>query len=130
MPTIRERTHRQDFEVMMDAHHFSIRESRLFDSSYLAANSYSERWLYKGMIVAKDTSTNKFVPYSASAAYGTGSDTALGVNIETLEMTYGDIGIAPMWHGKVREAYAFVYGGARGTIPAAVKTSLDDVEWI
>lgn len=131
MPYRQIREHRQGYNPLVDANHLSIEKSRLFDSSYLVANSYGEKWLYGGMIVAVDTDTAKYVPWHASASYGTGSDTAVGVTIEPMmELTYGDIGIAPVWHAKVREQYCFVYGGALGTIPAAVKTALDDILWV
>jgi hypothetical protein len=131
MPYREVREHRQGFNPLMDANHIAIEQSRLFDSSYLVANSYGEKWLYGGMIVSVDSSTEKWVPYSSIAAYGTGSDAARGVTIEPMqEMTYGDGGIAPLWHGKVREQFCWVYGGAMGTVPDAVKTALDDILWV
>jgi len=124
------RKHRQPLTVLRD-NHFSLRESREFDAStYIAENSYHEKWVYAGIVVAKDSSTNKYVPYNASAAYGTGSDTPVGVLHETYDMTYGNRLVAPVWHGVFIESRCFVYGGAVGTVPAAVKTALDDITWV
>lgn len=131
MPYRQIREHRQmDFTVLIDANHLSFEKSRLFDSSYIVANSYGEKFMYAGMIVAVDTDTEKYVPWNAGGSYGTGSATAAGVLPELWDCTYGDQGIAPAWHCKVREQYCYVYGGALGTIPAAVKTALDDILWV
>jgi len=129
MPFRTERTHRQVYDVLRD-NHFSVHKSRVFDSSYIAADTYQNKYLYPGMILAKDSSTNKYVPYNAAASYGTGSNTAVGVLVDFWDMTYGDKIVAPVWHAAVREDYCFVYGGALGTVPAAVKTALDDIEWV
>ena len=128
MPYKVTRTHRQHHEVVRDTH-ISRLASRLFDSSYLAANAYQEKYAYAGMVVALDSTTSKYVPYSAAASYGTGSNTAIGLLIEPEDMSYGDKAIAPAWHFIAVQQYCFVYGGPLGTIPAAVKTALDDSEW-
>jgi hypothetical protein len=128
MPYRTTRTHRQHHEVVRDLH-VSRLASRLFDSSYLATNAYQEKYAYAGMIVALDSATSKYVPYSVAASYGTGSDTAIGLLVEPEDMTWGDKAIAPAWHFIAVEQYCFVYGSAIGTIPAAVKTALDNSEW-
>lgn len=131
MPFRSTRSHRKVYEVIRDQH-FSQHKSRFFDSSYIAANAYSEKFIYPGMVVALDSSTDKYVPYSAAASYGTGSDSAVGVfAIEgAIDVTYGDKMIAPVWHAVLVESKCFLYGGALGTIPAAVKTALDDIQWV
>ena len=129
MPIRTSRTHRWNLTVLRD-NHFSKRESRYFDAAtYIAANNYQEKWVYAGLIVALDSTSNKYVPYNASAAYGTGSDTAVGILHETYDMTYDDYMVEPVWHGVLIEDHCFVYGGALGTVPSAVKTSLDDIQW-
>jgi len=129
MPFRTSRTHRQKYNVLRDLH-FSPMSSRFLDRSYIAADTYQNRYVYPGMIVALDSSTSKYVPYSAGASYGTGSDTAIGVLVNFHDLTAGEKLIAPVWHAIVLEDYCFVYGGALGTVPAAVKTALDDIEWV
>ncbi len=53
----------------------------------------------------------------------------MGVLAHFHDVTYGDKLIAPVWHAVLIEEKCFLYGGALGTIPAAVKTALDDIEW-
>lgn len=129
MPFRTSRTHRQVYNVLRDLH-FSKHSSRFLDSSYIAADTYSNKYAYPGMIVALDSSTSKYVPYSSGASYGTGSDTAVGVLTEFHDVTYGDKLIAPVWHAILKENYCFAYGGVLGTVSAAVKSALDDIEWV
>ena len=128
MPFRTARTHRQVFDVLRDTH-FSKHDSRTFDATYIAANAYQEKFIYPGLIVAVNNYSN-YVPYSAAASYGTGSDTAVGVLHTHHDLTYGDKIVSPVWHAALRENYCYVYGGVLGTVPAAVKTVLDDIEWV
>ncbi len=129
MPFRTERTHRQSFDVLRDIH-FSKGADRIFDSTYLTENAYGEKYIYPGLVIAVCTGTSKFVPYSAGASYGLGSDTAVGVTHILYNMTYGDKIVSGIWHGTLREDYCYVYGGALGTIAAGIKTALDDIQWI
>ena len=130
MPIRSTRTHQWHLTVLRD-NHFSRREDRLFDAAtYIAANAYGEKIVYAGLIVAVDSTSGKFVPYNASAAYGTGSDTAVGVLDEPYDMTYDDYMVEPVWHGVLIEDNCYVYGGALGTVPAAVKTALSAILWV
>lgn len=124
------RRHRKPLQVLRD-NHFSQREDREFDgSSYIELNSYQERMVFAGMIVALSSVNSKYVPFSEGASYGTGSDTAVGILHEDYDMTYVNRIVAPVWHGILIEERCYVYGGAVGTVPSAVKTSLDDVQWV
>jgi hypothetical protein len=109
--------------------HYSPGKSRLFDRTYLVDDSNNERWVYEGLVVAVDSTSSKYVPYSSTASYGTGSDTAVGVLVERYNLTLGDKAVAPAWHANMVEDYCYIFGAALGSIPAAVKTSLDDIEW-
>lgn len=129
MPIRTTRTHRKPREVLRD-NHFVKRESRFFDRSYVTVNTYDERYVYAGMILALDSGSNKYVPYSAAASYGTGSDTAVGMLHEDYDMTYDEYMIEPVWHGTLLESVCYVYGGAMGTVPAAVKTTLMNIQWV
>jgi hypothetical protein len=129
MPFRTSRTHRQKYDVLRDLH-FSQLSSRFFDSSYVAADTYQNKYIYPGLVVALDSATSKYVPYNASASYGTGSDTAVGVLIHFHDLTYGDKMVAPIWHGVVKDDLCFLYGSALGSVTTAVKTALDDIEWV
>jgi hypothetical protein len=130
MPFISSRTKRQHYDVLADTHHVKGK-SRTLDRSYIADDSNGERWVYAGMVVAKDWK-NDYVPYSAGASYGGGSDTAVGVLVEPYDLTYGDKEAAPAIHALLVEDYCFVYGQSApymGNIPSAVKTALSHVMW-
>jgi hypothetical protein len=129
MPFRTSRTHRKVYEVLRDLH-FSKHNSRLFDSSYIAANPYQEKLLYPGMVVAVDSATSKYVPYSVGASYGTGSDTAVGLLVEPHDVTMGDKIVAPVWHAVVKESYCFLYGSALGSVTSGVKTALANIQWV
>ncbi len=111
-------------------HHFDRLISNFLDATYIAADANLQKLVQPGMVLARDATTNKYVPYSAGASYGSGSSTAVAMLDEYLDITMGEVAITPIWHGKLKEAFCYVYGSAMGTIPAAVKTALDDVEWV
>lgn len=131
MPFRTARTHRQVYNVVRDLH-LSQDSSKPFYASYIAANAYSEKYIYPGMIVAVSyiSGCYYYVPYSAGASYGTGSDTAIGLLWQLHDLTYGDKMIAPTWHAVAVEEKCFLYGGALGTVPAAVKTALSNIKWV
>lgn len=130
MPYLTSRSRRPIHEIKF-GHHFDRLKSRWLDSSYIAADGTTAlKYVYPGLVVAVDSTTGKYVPYSSGASYGTGSDTAVAVMDEFLDVTQGDEAITPIWHGKLIEQYCYVYGAAASNIPAAVKTSLAEVEWV
>ncbi len=104
--------------------------SNWLDSSYFATDASGNKYAYPGLVLAKDTATNKYVPYSSTTSYGTGSNTAVGVLDRVMDVSLGDEAIAPIYHGALVEAYCFVYGGALGTISGTVKGHLADIKWI
>jgi len=112
-------------------HHFDRLISRWFDSSYIAADGDTgQKYVYPNMPIAVDSATGKYVPYSLGASYGAGSDDPVGVMDEYLDVTQGDEGVTPVWHGKLLEAHCYIYGAAYGNITDAVKTVLDDITWV
>ena len=101
-----------------------------FDKTYgYLTTSINQRLVYEGLIVARNTITYKFVPYSAGATYGTGSDTPVGVLEHRLDVTHFDKATAPIYHGELVEDHCYVYGSNLGVIPAAVKTALSEIHW-
>lgn len=130
MPYITSRDREEFLEVRVPGSFYERETSNWFDRTYIPDDSQGERYVRPGMVIAIDTDTNKFVPYNASASYGTGSDTAVGV-LDTFEIvTLGDSAIAPIYHGKVIESHAYVFGGTLGTISATIKTQLPDIKWV
>lgn len=122
--------HRAILEVLADEH-FSLGPSKVLQVySTVPLDSNCQRYMYPGMIVAQNSAGTYYVPYNAGAAYGAGSDTAVGVLREFWNCTLGDPIIEPIHHGKLIEAHCFVLGGAVGTVPAGVKTSLADIQWV
>ena len=111
----------------------SRRGSNWLDSSYFVAGDNGQKEVYPGLIVAKNTSTYKWVPYNASASYGPGSDgtnSVLGV-LDTFEdVSWGDQAVAPVFHGKVIERHCYVFGQDLDSVTAAVKSALADIEWL
>lgn len=106
--------------------------SRMFEKSYAQLEFPSgSGYMYTmpGLVVALNSSTNKYVPWVADASHGAGSDTAVGILIEQLELTEWDRMCSPMNHGVVIEAHIYTEAGALGTVPAAIKTDLPDIFW-
>lgn len=133
MPYITSKNREEFLAITVPGSLYDRKTSNWFDRTYIPDGNQgyaNERYVRPGMVVAIDTDTNKFVPYSAGASYGTGSDTAVGV-LDTFEiLTLGDSAIAPLYHGKVIESHAYVFGTTLGTISAGVKTDLPDIEWV
>lgn len=128
MPYRQTRTRRAHFNVLADQH-YTVGESRMFEASYITYNSDNERWIYAGLLVAEHTTTGKYVPYNASASYGAGSDTAVGILKEPYDVTNGDEPVAPVTHATVHERFCYLWGGAVGTVPSGAKTNLSLVQW-
>lgn len=112
---------------------FDRRLSNHLDASYFVEGPNGQKEVYPGLIVAKNTSSYKWVPYSAEASYGPGSDgtgSVLGIMDTFEDVSWGDQQIAPLYHGKVIERHCYVFGSELGDISAAVKTALADIEWV
>ncbi len=131
MPIQQRRTNREEFlEVMADREHVMMLKSNFLDRAYFLDDAALQRIVRPGMIVAKETNTKKYVPYHVSALYGVGSDTAVGILDVWQDATQEDPAVAPVFHGKVIEAHAYVFGGTLGTVAAAIKTDLNMIEWV
>lgn len=131
MPIVQTQTDREEIlEVMADRRHVLRLKSNFLDAAYFTLDSSQHKYVRPGLILAQETNTNKYVPYNVSALYGVGSDTAVGVLDVFVDATLEDPAIAPVAHGKVIEAHSYVWGGALGTVAAAIKTDLDDIHWV
>jgi len=102
-----------------------------FAAAYWPEDANGIKEVRPGLIVAKNTNLNQFVPYSLAASYGTGSDTAVGVFADDfIDVTHGNYGMTPVYHGEIIEDDCYVLGGTLGTVSAAIKTSLADIHWV
>lgn len=126
------------YEIKLPGGQYNYGPSKWFEASYIPADSQGDKHLDPGLILARayvgfDASYGaiyKYVPYSATAAYGTGSDTAVGILDDRLMGNSGDAGaIAPLVHGQVQQRNCYVLGEAKGTIAAGIKTALKDIYW-
>jgi hypothetical protein len=101
--------------------------------AYFPVPASADEYLqHAGLILATSSASGfegYFVPYSASLAYGAGSDTATGVLAQTVDLVWSDQGVAPVVHAKLVEARCYVLGGAKGTVPAGVKSALSQIVW-
>lgn len=103
---------------------WDIGKSLPFDSTYLVADSYGNKYLYPGMVVAYSGSyKDQYAPYSAAASYGSYSDAPVGIVYELYDCTMQKQIIAPATRAAVVEQYCYVFGGTLGSIPSAVKTA-------
>lgn len=108
-------------------------------ASYWPADTNNDRWIRQGALLAEVTggvaassmsgSQSYYVPYSPTAAYGTGSDTCVGILREDIDATLSDWQIAPVSHGTAYTSRCYVPGGALGDIPAAAQTDLTHMGW-
>jgi hypothetical protein len=133
MPIAQQQTiEREEFQVVVvEPDHVLRLPSGFLERSYFSADASGNVRVSPGLILAKNSTSLKYTPYSATVSYGPDSDTAVGILEVPEDATYDDPGISPVVHGKVLEASCYVYGAtSKGSIPAAVKTALDDVIWI
>jgi len=131
MPIQQDQVSREEIrEVFGNRSHIQTLLDNKLDRNYFTDDSTNHRYVRPGLILARETNTNKYVPYNVSALYGVGSDTAVGVLGEFQDATVEDPVVAPAYHAKVIEAHAYVWGGDLGTVAAAIKTDLNMIEWI
>lgn len=116
-------------EVLVNRSHTQPGPSRMLEDAYFVADGYSNVRVKPGLIMALNTSSQKYVPWHTAAAYGPGSDTAVSLLDVFIDLTYGEVPVSGVSHAHAIEARCYVWGGNMGTIPAAVKTQLKLIEW-
>lgn len=122
--------HEEILEVVADRAHVLRVKSNFIEDAYFTVNSRGQKYVRPGLILAQETTTKKYVPYHATAQYGVGSDTAVAVLDEFLDLTLGEEAVDPIFHGKLIEAHAYVWNGDLGTVADAIKTDLQMVKWV
>ena len=129
MPSVVTWFNRQVEEILTNGH-FLTYDSRMFDAAVcIGLNVNNERLIYPGMIVA--ISGTNYRPYSATAAYGVGTDTPIGILRDFHNCTLGDKAIEPIVHGRVPAQRCYIYGQAAGAynVPLAVRAILNQIVW-
>jgi len=116
--------HRAILSVIKEV--WDVGASLPFDSSYLVADSYGNKFLYPGMILAwKDANADEYVPYNAAGSYGSYSTYPCGVLYTFHDCTFQKQIVAPATRAAVIEAYCYVFGGSLGVISDTVKEHYD-----
>lgn len=131
MPTVAQYFNRQIEEILTNGH-FLTYDSRMFDAAAcIGLNANNERLIYPGMIVSISSVTNNYRPYSATAAYGAGTDVPIGILRDFHNCTLGDKAIEPIVHARVPAQRCYIYGQAPGAynIPAGVRAALNQIVW-
>lgn len=106
--------------------------SKMFDKAYAQLTFPAgtlNKYTMPGLILALNSVTSKYVPWRADAAYGAGSDTAVGFLNEKLVLSEWDRFCTPIYDAQVIEANMYTDAGVLGTVPAAVKTDLPEIGW-
>lgn len=106
--------------------------AKMFDKSYAQLTFPSgtlNKYAMPGLILALNSATNKYVPWRADAAYGAGSDTAVGFLNEKLVLTEWDRMCTPIYDAQVIEDNMYTDVGVLGTVPNAIKTTLIHIGW-
>lgn len=100
----------------------------------LTADTYGHKILKPGTVLAKITGSSfatygKLIAKVATPSYGPGSNVAKGLLRNYVDLANGDLVVAFVTHGRVRESLV-TDQGTTGTVQAATKTSLPLIEWI
>lgn len=108
-------------------------------ASFWPLDSSGDRYIRQGVILAEvsggvlassmTASQPYYVPYSVSATYGTGSNTAVGILAEPHDETLSDWQVSPVNRGVAVEKRCYEPGGPIGVVTAAVKANLSRIEW-
>ena len=102
-----------------------------FAAAYWPEDANGVKEVRPGLIIAKNTDLGQFVPYNSSAAYGTGSDTAVGVFADDfIDVTHGNYGMTPVYHGEIIEDNCYELGGSLGSVSSTIKGHLADIHWV
>lgn len=125
----------------LDSPHVMV-DSGTLTALGLSKDTYGHILVKPGTTLAKITgsnfsSYNKLIVKAASPSYGPGSDVTVGLLRSYVDLANGDLVVAYVTHGRVREALVTdetVTGTLRTTANAwghgVVKTDLPDIQWV
>ena len=94
-----------------------------FDSTYLTADSYGNKFLYPGLLVAFNATKTKYVPWNENSSYGAYSAYLEGIIYTFYDFTGQEQVVAPATRCAVVVENTQVYGSAIGTVPMAARTA-------
>lgn len=105
------------------SHLWDVGASLPFDRSYIAADTYGNRFQYPGMLVAFNSDKTKYVPWNASASYGTYSSYLEGIIYALYDHTFQEQVVAPATRAAAIVANCYVFGGTIGEVPMTARTA-------
>lgn len=94
-----------------------------FDSTYLVADSYGNKFLYPGLLVAFNATKTKYVPFNASSSYGAYSAYLEGIIYDLYDFSFQDQVVAPATRCAAVVDNCYIYGGTIGDISLAARTA-------
>lgn len=105
------------------SHLWDVGASLPFDRSYLGANTYGDVFQYPGMLVAFNADKSKYVPWNASASYGTYSSYLEGIIYALYNHTFQEQVVAPATRAAAIVGNCYVYGGTIGEVPMTARSA-------
>lgn len=108
--------------------------AKMFDMAYAQLTFPTgslNKYVLPGLVLALNSVTNKYVPWRSDAAYGAGSDTAVGIfaTQATMVLTEWNRICSPVDVGQVIEANIYTDEDDLGVVAAAIKTDLPGIKW-
>ena len=94
-----------------------------FDSTYLTADSYGNKFMFPGMLVAFNSEKTKYVPWNSAGSYGTYSAYLEGILYVPYDASFQEQVVAPATRCAAVVDNCYVYGGTMGDIPMAARTA-------
>ena len=118
----------------LDANSHFLVDSALMNKDAVTEDTYGNYVVYPGTILAKILDSTRptyleVMERQSTPTYGPGSDVAIGILREIVDLTKGNKVIAFVTHGRVREPLCKDVGVV-GTVAAATKTALPLIEWV
>lgn len=127
-------------DIKMPRSLYDYRGSYWFEETYFPVDAQGNRYIDPGLVFAVAVMSTSAtygdvvaaVPYVSDASYGTGSDVPVGILDIRLNATLQAEAVAALYHGQLRERNCYVVENlpTKGSIPAAVKTALPDIDWV
>jgi len=92
-----------------------------FDVTYISSDTYGNKYMYPGMLVAFNSDKTKYVPWNASGSYGTYSTYLEGILHNFYDATWQEQIVAPATRCAAVVDNCYVYGGTVGDIPMTAR---------
>ena len=120
-------------QFLDNSRHYTV-DSALMNPNGVAADTYGNKVVYPGTILSKVLGSvlptyQEVMVRVSTPTYGPGSDVAIGVLREIVDLTRGEKIVSYVTHGFCREAVCKDVGTV-GTVAAATKTALSLIQWV